>query len=88
MKIKYYKISIAIEVENQRALGKEIGEFKADREYQIDIKKVETETQNLLKEDKIWMKEEGINFYKEEKKLLKEKLRKLNEKEKNLVPTR
>ena len=82
MKMKYYKIAIAIEVGNQRALGKETGELKADMEYQIDTEKAETETQISLKEDKIWMKEEVINLYKEEKKMLKEKLKKLEEKSK------
>ncbi|RJS63001.1 hypothetical protein [Priestia filamentosa] len=80
-KIKSYEKAIGVEMKNQRALRKEIGELKADMEYQIETEKAETEAQISLKEDEIRMKEESISLYKDEKKMLKEKLKKLNEKE-------
>ncbi|KYG33612.1 hypothetical protein [Priestia endophytica] len=86
-KMKSYEKAIGVEMKNQRALRKEIGELKADMEYQIETEKAETEAQISLKEDEIRMKEESINLYKEEKKMLKEKLKKLNEKEQDLAPT-
>ncbi|AVD54662.1 hypothetical protein BEH_25710 (plasmid) [Priestia filamentosa] len=79
--MKSYEKGIGVEVENQRALRKEIGELKADMEYQIETEKAETEAQISLKEDEIRMKEESISLYKDEKKMLKEKLKKLKEKE-------
>ncbi|KAB2487450.1 hypothetical protein [Priestia endophytica] len=87
-KMKSYEKAIGVEMKNQRALRKEIGELKADMEYQIDTEKAETEAQISLKEDEIRMKEESITLYKEEKKMLKEKLKKLNEKEQDLAQTR
>ncbi|MFP7487646.1 hypothetical protein SFC65_26195 [Priestia filamentosa] len=83
-----YEKAIGVEMKNQRALRKEIGELKADMEYQIETEKAETEAQISLKEDEIRMKEESIQLYKDEKKMLKEKLKKLNEKEQDLAPTR
>ncbi|MCF2132093.1 hypothetical protein L1I79_37595 [Strepomyces sp. STD 3.1] len=83
-KIKSYEKAIGVEMKNQRALRKEIGELKADMEYQIETEKAETEAQISLKEDEIRMKEESISLYKDEKKMLKEKLKKLNEKEQDL----
>ncbi|RPK03129.1 hypothetical protein [Priestia endophytica] len=80
-KMKSYEKAIGVEMKNQRALRKEIGELKADMEYQIETEKAETEAQISLKEDEIRMKEESISLYKDEKKMLKEKLKKLNEKE-------
>ncbi|WRU97836.1 hypothetical protein RYX51_22820 (plasmid) [Priestia filamentosa] len=80
-KMKSYEKAIGVEMKNQRALRKEIGELKADMEYQIETEKAETEAQISLKEDEIRMKEESINLYKDEKKMLKEKLKKLKEKE-------
>ncbi|MFP3886148.1 hypothetical protein U8V97_11780 [Priestia filamentosa] len=87
-KMKSYEKAIGVEMKNQRALRKEIGELKADMEYQIETEKAETEAQISLKEDEIRMKEESIQLYKDEKKMLKEKLKKLNEKEQDLAPTR
>lgn len=86
-KMKSYEKAIGVEMKNQRALRKEIGELKADMEYQIETEKAETEAQISLKEDEIRMKEESISLYKDEKKMLKEKLKKLNEKEQDLAPT-
>ncbi|MBG9810809.1 hypothetical protein ABD68_03950 [Bacillus endophyticus] len=83
-KMKSYEKAIEVEVKNQRALRKEIGELKADMEYQIETEKAETEAQISLKEDEIRMKEESISLYKDEKKMLKEKLKKLKEKEQDL----
>ncbi|MFP7176267.1 hypothetical protein [Priestia filamentosa] len=80
-KMKSYEKAIGVEMKNQRALRKEIGELKADMEYQTETEKAETEAQISLKEDEIRMKEESISLYKDEKKMLKEKLKKLNEKE-------
>ncbi|RAS74509.1 hypothetical protein [Priestia endophytica] len=80
-KMKSYEKAIGVEMKNQRALRKEIGELKADMEYQIETEKAETEAQISLKEDEIRMKEESISLYKDEKKMLKEKLKKLKEKE-------
>ncbi|MGQ3381167.1 hypothetical protein ACT6P6_24275 [Priestia endophytica] len=84
-KMKSYEKAIGVEMKNQRALRKEIGELKADMEYQIETEKAETEAQISLKEDEIRMKEESISLYKDEKKMLKEKLKKLNEKEQDLA---
>ncbi|RAS71484.1 hypothetical protein [Priestia endophytica] len=83
-KMKSYEKAIGVEMKNQRALRKEIGELKADMEYQIETEKAETEAQISLKEDEIRMKEESISLSKDEKKMLKEKLKKLNEKEQDL----
>jgi hypothetical protein len=86
--MKFSKKAVVVEVGIQGALRKEIGELKADMEYQIGIEKTETEAQISLKENEIRMKEEGISLYKDEKKMLKEKLKKLNEKEQDLFQTR
>lgn len=64
--MKSYENIIIVEMKNQRALRKEIGELKADREDQSDTEKAETEAQILLKEDK---------------KMLNEMLKKFKEKE-------
>ncbi|MCY8231708.1 hypothetical protein [Priestia endophytica] len=84
-KMKSYEKAIGVEVKNQRALRKEIGELKADMEYQIETEKAETEAHISLKEDEGRMKKESISLYKNEKKMLKEKLKKLNEKEQYLA---
>jgi chromosome segregation ATPase len=82
--MKSYEKVMGVEVKNQRALRKEIGELKADMEYQIETEKAETEAQISLKEDEIQMKEGSISLYKAEKRMLEEKLKKLNEKEQDL----
>jgi hypothetical protein len=71
--MKSPKKAVVVEVEIQGALRKEIGELKADMEYQIEKEKAETEVQISLKENEIRMKEESISLYKDEKKMLKEK---------------
>ncbi|WRU97764.1 hypothetical protein M1E11_24130 (plasmid) [Bacillus sp. JZ8] len=55
-KMKSYEKAIRVQVKNQRALRKEIGELKADMKYQIETEKAETEAQISLKEDEIRMK--------------------------------